>query len=248
MELLSAIDLRGGGAVRLLQGNYDDETSYGDPVALADTFVAGGTDWLHLVDLDAARDGGRANRALIEAIVQRSPVPVETGGGVRSDADVDELLACGVQRVILGTAAFESPDLLARATTAHPGHIAVGLDYHRRVDGTREVALRGWRKGSGIDVVDAVSRVLEHDVCALIVTAIDRDGTLAGPDLEGLEAVLAASRVPVVASGGVGDASDLRTLAGLEEASTGRRVAGCVVGKALVEGRLTVTEAVAACA
>jgi len=248
MDLLSAIDLRGGSAVRLLKGDYGHETGYGDPLELAETFVSGGTDWLHLVDLDAARDGGQANRSIIKQIVEQSPVPVETGGGVRTDADVAELLGVGVQRVIIGTAAFETPDMLARATRAHPGHVAVGLDYHRRGDGALEVALRGWLKGSGVRLLDAVTQVLEHDVCALIVTAIDRDGTLEGPDLDGLLEVLAASRVPVVASGGVGDADDLRRLASVVDQAGTRRVAGCVVGKALVEGRLTVAEAVAACA
>ena len=248
MELLSAIDLRGGGAVRLLKGDYGQETGYGDPLELAEAFVAGGTDWLHLVDLDAARDGGQANRSIIKQIVERSPVPVETGGGVRTLADVDELLSFGVQRVIIGTAAFEDPSVVAKATSAHPGHVAVGLDYHRRDDGSLEVALRGWLKGSGVNLLDAVDQVLSHDVCALIVTAIDRDGTLEGPDVDGLLEVLARATVPVVASGGIGDADDLRHLAGVRDPVTDHRVAGCVVGKALVEGRLTVAEAVAACA
>jgi phosphoribosylformimino-5-aminoimidazole carboxamide ribotide isomerase len=248
MDLLSAIDLRGGGAVRLVKGDYGRETAYGDPLELAESFIAGGTDWLHLVDLDAARDGGRANRALVKEIARLSPVPVETGGGIRTAADVDELLEAGVQRVILGTAALESPDLLSTATAANPGHVAVGLDYHRREGGRLEVALRGWLEGSGVMLAEAIDRVLVHDVAALIVTAIDRDGTLEGPDLDGLRQVLAASRVPVIASGGVSGAEDLRTLAALSEPRTERRVAGCVVGKALVEGRLTVPEAVVACA
>ncbi len=247
MELLAAIDLRGGGAVRLLKGDYEKETSYGDPLELAETFWAGGADWLHLVDLDAARDGGRANRSIIKTLAERSPVPIEAGGGIRSDDDVTELLEAGVQRVILGTAALEDPGLLARVTARHPGHVAVGLDYHRR-DGDRlEVAVRGWLQGAGVTLSEAISRVLENDVAALIVTAIDRDGTLVGPDVEGLLGVLAESPVPAIASGGVGGADDLRALARVRETSSGRMVAGCIVGKALVEGRLTVAEAVAAC-
>ena len=248
MELLAAIDLRGGAAVRLLKGDYAKETAYGDPLELAESFISGGSDWLHLVDLDAARDGGRANRHLVTAIAERSPIPVETGGGIRTAADVDELLGAGVQRVILGTAALESPELLAAVTRRHPGHVAVGLDYHRHESGGLEVAVRGWLKGAGLSLDEAIDQVLEHDVAALIVTAIDRDGTLSGPDLEGLGEVLARSRVPVVASGGVGGAEDLRTLAGFVEQSSGRSPAGCIVGKALVEGRLTVAEAVSACA
>ena len=132
-------------------------------------------------------------------------------------------------------------------TRRHPGHVAVGLDYHRHESGGLEVAVRGWLKGAGLSLDEAIDQVLEHDVAALIVTAIDRDGTLSGPDLEGLGEVLARSRVPVVASGGVGGAEDLRILAGFVEQSSGRSPAGCIVGKALVEGRLTVAEAVSAC-
>jgi phosphoribosylformimino-5-aminoimidazole carboxamide ribotide isomerase len=231
----------------LLKGDYGQETSYGDPIELADSFIAGGADWLHLVDLDAARDGGRANRQLVTSIAERSPIPVETGGGVRSEADVEELLMAGVQRVILGTAALESPALLAAITGRHPGHVAVGLDYHRRGTGRLEVAVRGWLEGAGLSLAEAIDRVLEHDVAALVVTAIDRDGTLEGPDVQGLCEVLARSRVPVVASGGVSGAEDLRLLARLVEPRSGRGPVGCVVGKALVEGRITVSEAVSAC-
>jgi phosphoribosylformimino-5-aminoimidazole carboxamide ribotide isomerase len=247
MDLLCAIDLRGGGAVRLLKGDYGRETNYGDPISLAESFIAGGSDWLHLVDLDAARDGGQANRDIVKQIASTSPIPVETGGGIRSERDVHELLDAGVQRVILGTAALESPSLLATVCDAHPGHVAVGLDYHRREGGLLEVAVRGWLEGAGLSLADALDRVLEEDVCALIVTAIDRDGTLEGPDLEGLLEVLERSRVPVVASGGVSGAEDLRVLRRLVEPATGRTPVGAVVGKALVEGRLTVAEAVAAC-
>jgi len=248
MDLLAAIDLRGGGAVRLVKGDYSRESNYGDPLELAAEFVSGGTDWLHLVDLDAARDGGKVNRPIITTIAEQSPVPVETGGGIRSDEDIDELLNAGVQRVILGTAALEDHSFLERATSRYPGHVAVGLDYHRKEDGRLEVAVRGWLQGSGLSLHEAIDRVLSTDVAALIVTAIDRDGTLEGPDVDGLLAVLEASRVPVVASGGVSGAGDLVALASLVEPSTSRKVAGCVVGKALVEGRVTVAEAVIACA
>ena len=249
MDLYCAIDLRGGSAVRLLKGDYAKETTYGDPVELAESFVQAGTDWLHLVDLDAARDGGSANRALVTEIARTSPVPVETGGGVRTDRDVDELLDAGVQRVIIGTAAFEDPEFVGRAAARYPGHVAVGLDYRRVIsDGEErlEVAVRGWLEGAGHDLADSLTRFCDLGVDAFIVTAIDRDGTLEGPDLDGYATCLSATSAKVIASGGVGDAEDLRRLARFE-GPAGARLAGCVVGKALVEGRVSVPEAVAAC-
>ena len=246
MDLYCAIDLRGGGAVRLVKGDYANETSYGDPIALAESFIAAGTDWLHLVDLDAARDGGDANRRIITEIAALSPVPLETGGGVRSDRDVDALLEAGVQRVIIGTAALEDPSFVQRAAARHPGHVAVGLDY-RRLEGDRlEVAVRGWLEGSGTELEAALRQFEDFGVVAFVVTAIDRDGTLEGPDFDGYERCLAATSVPVIASGGVAGAEDLRALAQFV-GPRGAVLGGCVVGKALVEGQVSVPEAVAAC-
>jgi phosphoribosylformimino-5-aminoimidazole carboxamide ribotide isomerase len=246
MDLYCAIDLRGGGAVRLLKGDYAEETSYGDPLALAESFIAAGTDWLHLVDLDAARDGGRLNRRVITEIASLSPVPLETGGGVRTDGDVDELLEAGVQRVIIGTAALEDPSFVQRAAARHPGHVAVGLDYRRLEGDHLEVAVRGWLEGSGTELEGALRKFEDFGVDAFIVTAIDRDGTLEGPDLDGYARCLAATTVPVIASGGVSGAEDLRELSRFVS-PRGATLAGCVVGKALVEGRVSVPEAVAAC-
>ena len=247
MNILSAIDLRGGGAVRLLKGAYDQETSYGDPYELASAFVASGSHWLHLVDLDAARDGGRANRDIVLAIAASCGVPVETGGGIRTMADVEELVEGGIARVILGTAALDGSDLLRQATASYPGKVAVGLDYRRTPDGALEVAVRGWLEGSGYSLADAVARVTEAELSALVVTAIDRDGTLSGPDLDGLAQVLDMTETPVIASAGVSERADVVSLAALRSPRTGRAVAGSVIGKALVEGRLSVEEAVAAC-
>ena len=247
MNVLAAIDLRGGGAVRLLKGAYDQETAYGDPRQLAASFVTSGTDWLHLVDLDAARDGGRANREIILDIASSCGVPVETGGGVRTMADVEELVEGGVERVILGTAALDDSGLLEQATRAYPGKVAVGLDYRRLANGTLEVAVRGWLEGSGFLLADAVSRVTKVDLSALVITAIDRDGTLEGPDLAGLLEVLDLTDTPVVASAGVSQRSDVEALSALRATRTSRSLEGSVIGKALVEGRLTVEEAVAAC-
>ncbi|CAN5158032.1 1-(5-phosphoribosyl)-5-[(5-phosphoribosylamino)methylideneamino]imidazole-4-carboxamide isomerase [soil metagenome] len=239
MELYPAIDLRGGRCVRLYQGDYGAETVYGDdPVALASGFVAAGASWVHMVDLDAARTGEPANRAAITAVARTVDAQVQAGGGVRDEAAAAALLDAGVARVVLGTAAMADPALVARLATRHPGGIAVGLDTR---DG--EVAVRGWTEGSGLHLLDAVRRVEGIGVAALVVTEIGRDGTLAGPDLEGLATVLAASEIDVIASGGVGSLDDLQALSTM--AVDDHRLAGAIVGKALYEGSFTVEDALA---
>ena len=237
MDLYPAIDLRGGKCVRLYQGDFDQETVYGeDPVAQAMAFQAEGARWIHVVDLDAARTGDPVNRPVIAAIAAAVDVPVQTGGGVRDEAAAAALLEAGVARVVVGTAAVEDPDLVPRLAKEFP--VAVGLDAHGR-----EVAVRGWVKGSGLDVVDLARRFADAGVEALVVTEIGRDGTLAGPDTEGLAAVVAATGVPVIASGGVGTLADLEALAALEV--DGRRLAGAICGKAIYEQRFSVAEGVA---
>jgi phosphoribosylformimino-5-aminoimidazole carboxamide ribotide isomerase len=251
MDLYPAIDIRDGGAVRLTQGDFDRQSDYGDPLALAARFVASGARWLHVVDLDAARSGTPVNRAKVLAIARAAGVPVETGGGVRTLADVAELLGGGVSRVVLGTAALEDPGLVRRATAAHPGRIALGLDYRTTGDGRAEVAVRGWEQGTGRTVGEVLAEVADAGLSAVVVTAIERDGTLAGPDVDGLRTVLAATGIPVIASGGVGSVADVEELAGLmvdDNGSGPRRLAGAISGKALVDGRMTVEEGVAACA
>jgi phosphoribosylformimino-5-aminoimidazole carboxamide ribotide isomerase len=257
MDLYPAIDIRGGGAVRLTQGDFDREQAYGDPVALAERFISGGAPWLHVVDLDAARQGEPVNRSTVLAIAAAAAgagVPVESGGGVRSDRDVDQLLEGGVQRVILGTAAMEDPGLVRKVAARHPGRVAVGIDYRTRPDGVTEVAVRGWEHGSGRTVADALAELEDAGLAAVIVTAIERDGMLTGPDLDGLRSVVSATRIPVIASGGVGSVADISALAALsvvsnrtEQAQSDRRLVGAITGKALVDGRMTVEEGVAAC-
>ena len=237
-ELYPAIDLRGGRCVRLYQGDFARETVYGeDPVAQARAFVAAGARWLHVVDLDAARTGTAANREVVAAIAAAVDVPVQAGGGERDDEAADALLAAGVRRVVVGTAALDDPDWVRRLADRHPGRVAVGLDARGR-----EVAVRGWTEGSGQDLVEVARRFDDAGVAALVVTEIGRDGTLAGPDLDQLAAVLAATRLDVVASGGVGSLDDLRALAGLEVG--GRRLAGAIVGRALYEGAFPLSAAV----
>lgn len=242
MDLFPAIDLRDGKCVRLVQGDYARETVYGgDPVAMAKEFEAAGAPWVHVVDLDAARTGRPENRDVVAAIAAAVSVPVQTGGGIRDEFSAEALVEAGVQRVVIGTAALEEPALVRRLAGRHPGRIVVGLD-----ERAGEAALRGWTEGSGVTILDAVSRFEDAGVAAFVVTDISRDGMLAGPDLPGLTAVLQATTVDVVASGGVASLDDLRALAALTV--DGRRLAGAIVGKAIYEGVFAVEEAVAACA
>ncbi len=251
MELYPAIDIRDGGAVRLTQGDFDRQSEYGDPVALAERFAAAGAPWLHVVDLDGARSGRPVNRATVLAVAAAVDVPVETGGGVRSEADVAELLDGGLSRVILGTAAFDDPAMVRRAASAFPGRVALGIDYRRTPDGRAEVAVRGWEEGSGRTVGELLDEVAGAGLAAVVVTSIERDGMLGGPDLDGLRAVLVSTEVPVIASGGVASVADIEALGALEVAVADgppRRLFGAITGKALVDGRFTVEEGVAACA
>ncbi|MDP9070635.1 MAG: 1-(5-phosphoribosyl)-5-[(5-phosphoribosylamino)methylideneamino]imidazole-4-carboxamide isomerase [Actinomycetota bacterium] len=242
MDLYPAIDLRGGKCVRLVQGDYALETVYaGDPLAVAREFEADGAPWIHVVDLDAARTGYPENRPVVAAIAAAVRVPVQAGGGIRDEFSAEALLNQGVSRIVIGTAALEQPGLVRRVAGRHPGRVAVAVDAR---DG--ELAVRGWTEASGVQLGQALSRFEDAGVAALVVTDISRDGTLAGPDVSGLAAVLAATAVPVIASGGVGSLTDLQALARLE--AGGRRLAGVVVGKALYEGAFSVVEAVEALA
>jgi phosphoribosylformimino-5-aminoimidazole carboxamide ribotide isomerase len=238
MELYPAIDLRGGKVVQLTQGDFDRERIHGDdPVAIAQGFVAAGAPWIHTVDLDAARTGEPLNRHLIAAIASAVDVPVQAGGGVRSLAAAAALADAGVARVVMGTAALEDPDLVAQVAARQP--VALGID----VKG-REVAVRGWAEGSGVDWVDALRRLADAGATAVVVTQIAVEGLMSGPDTAGLAEVLAATDLDVIASGGVGQLSDLLALDAVEV--DGRRLAGAIVGTAIYEGRLDVAEAVAA--
>jgi phosphoribosylformimino-5-aminoimidazole carboxamide ribotide isomerase len=248
MELLPAIDLRAGTAVRLTQGDFGREARYGDPAALAARYIAGGARWIHVVDLDAARTGVPHERAALGEIVRLAAdasVLVQAGGGIRSEDAAEELLGAGVARVVLGTAAIEEPALAGRCARRWPGRVAVGLDYRVGEDGVAEALAQGWLAGSGRGLGELLDLWEEEPIGAVVVTAVARDGMLAGPDLEGLAALLLRTELPVVASGGVGATEDLVRLARLR--GDGRALAGAIVGKALVEGCFSVEEALAAC-
>lgn len=249
MELLPAIDLRAGRAVRLTQGDFEREERYGDPAALAASYIEGGARWIHVVDLDAARTGVPHERAVLAGIVRLAAaarVNVEFGGGIRSEDDAEAVLESGVARVVLGTAALEDPALAGRCARRWPERVAVGLDYRVGADGVAEAQAQGWLAGSGRAVTELLELWAHEPIGAVVATSVARDGMLEGPDLAGLQALLEATALPVVASGGVSTLADLAALAGL--AAGGRGLAGAIVGKAIVEGRLSVEEGVAACA
>jgi phosphoribosylformimino-5-aminoimidazole carboxamide ribotide isomerase len=241
VEFYPAIDVRAGRVVRLQQGDYDRETVYDDdPVVVARAFADAGATWVHVVDLDAARAGGAANLRAIEAICTAVECNVQTGGGVRSLDDAAERFAAGVQRVVVGSAAVERPELVDELALAHPDQVAVGLDARGR-----DVATHGWEVSTGKDLLELAARFDQPGVGALVVTDIARDGMLQGPNLVGLRDVVAKVSVPVIASGGVSSLDDLRELAQLEVG--GRRLGGAIAGKAIYEGRFTVEEGVRAC-
>jgi phosphoribosylformimino-5-aminoimidazole carboxamide ribotide isomerase len=238
MDLYPAIDLLDGRCVRLHQGNYDRSTIYGDdPVAQALAFQAAGAGWIHVVDLDAARTGVPVNRGVIGAIAAAVEVPVQTGGGVRTEAAAELLFEAGVARVVLGTVAASDPDLVRRLARHH--RVAVGLDAR-----SGEVMTDGWTSGTGRTVIDMARDYADAGVEAFVVTDVGRDGTLSGPDFAGLTELMGATRVDVIASGGVGTVEDLRDLAAI--AVAGRGLAGVIVGKAIYEGRIELAAAVTA--
>ena len=235
LELLPAVDVAGGAAVRLVQGAVGSETSYGDPLEAALACQSGGAGWIHLVDLDAAFGRGD-NRELLSAVVRRLDVKVELSGGIRDDASLATALATGCTRVNLGTAALESPDWVRAAIARYGDRIAVGLD----VRGTT-LAARGWTQEGG-DLWETLAR-LDADGCArYVVTDVNKDGTLTGPNLALLREVCTRTSAAVVASGGVSSLDDLRAIAGLGT------VEGAIVGKALYAGAFTLPEALAAVA
>jgi phosphoribosyl isomerase A len=235
LTLLPAVDVAGGQAVRLVQGAAGTETSYGDPLAAALAWQRAGAEWIHLVDLDAAFGRG-SNAALLADVVSSVDVAVELSGGIRDDASLAAALRTGCARVIIGTAALEQPEWVGRVIAEHGERIAVGLD----VRGTR-LAARGWTTLGG-ELDDVLAR-LEADGCRrYVVTDVTKDGTLAGPNLDLLRQVCARTRRPVIASGGVSELADLRSIASLRPIG----VDAAIVGKALYAGRFTLEEALEA--
>jgi len=235
MLLLPAIDLREGKVVRLLRGERNRETVYGDsPADAACRWRDEGAEWLHVVDLDGAFDGVSRNEPCLEAIVRAAGIPVEVGGGIRTREKAERLLGFGVARVILGTKALEDRAFLRELCAAHPGKVCVGVDAR---DG--RVVTRGWVEESPVRADDFLRELAGCGAAAAIVTDIARDGALAGPNLEAMRSACAASPLPVIASGGVTTVEDIRALAKLP-------LLGAIIGKALYEGSLRFADALAA--
>lgn len=232
LQLLPAVDVADGQAVRLVQGEAGSETRYGSPVDAALAWQRDGAEWIHLVDLDAAFGRG-SNAELLAEVVGLLDVDVELSGGIRDDASLERALATGCRRVNLGTAALEDPTWTASAIARHGDRIAVGLD----VRGTT-LAARGWTQEGG-DLWEVLAR-LDADGCArYVVTDVTKDGTMRGPNLELLRSVCAATSAPVVASGGISSLQDIAALTDL----VGTGVEGAIVGKALYAGAFTLPQA-----
>jgi len=232
LELLPAVDVKDGRAVRLVQGELSQETSYGDPTEVALEFQAAGADWIHLVDLDAAFGRG-SNAELLAQVIGKLDIKVELSGGIRDDASLRKALATGCRRVNLGTAALENPDWTSQVIQEFGDRIAVGLDVRGHT-----LAARGWTQSGG-DLFETLSR-LDRDGCArYVVTDVAKDGTLQGPNLELLKEVCAATKAPVIASGGISSLDDIRALVNLHASG----IEGAIVGKALYSGAFTIQQA-----
>ncbi|MEM6973893.1 MAG: 1-(5-phosphoribosyl)-5-[(5-phosphoribosylamino)methylideneamino]imidazole-4-carboxamide isomerase [Pseudomonadota bacterium] len=235
MILYPAIDLKDGACVRLLRGEMASATVFGtDPGAQAARFAEAGCGWIHVVDLNGAFARRPVNAAAVEAILAAVSVPVQLGGGIRDRATVEMWLERGVERVILGTAALRDPALVREAAAAHPGRVAVGIDAR-----AGRVAVEGWAEVSEIEATDLAKRFEDAGVAALIYTDIDRDGAMAGPNIDATAALARAVEIPVIASGGVSSLADLTALR-----DTGV-IAGAISGRALYEGQIDLAEAVA---
>jgi phosphoribosylformimino-5-aminoimidazole carboxamide ribotide isomerase len=239
MDLFPAIDLREGKVVRLRQGDYARQKTYSDdPVAQARLFADAGASWVHVVDLDGARGGAMAHLDVIARISRDAGLRVQVGGGIRSQASIDQLLSSGVERVILGTAALEDWAWFQglAATAAYRQRLVLGLDARNG-----RLAVRGWEKLATATPLEVATQVSAWPLAAIVYTDIATDGTMEGPNLPATSAMAAATNVPVIASGGVGTLAHLRALRQLP-------LAGVIVGRALYESRFTVDEALQAIA
>jgi phosphoribosylformimino-5-aminoimidazole carboxamide ribotide isomerase len=232
--LYPAIDIRDGRAVRLAQGDYERETAYeDDPVVAARRWVDDGARWLHVVDLDGARDGAPVNLEHVRRIVAAVGVPIQLGGGLRDSAKVEEAISSGAERVVLGTAAVRDPDLTEAIISAHGERVVVSVDAR-----AGRVAAEGWTESSDLTPGDVIAVLSDRGVERFVYTPVDVDGLMEGPDLESLREVASATDAELIYSGGVGSLDDLRALASLGIANLG----GVIVGRALYEGRFTVAD------
>ncbi|WP_136688493.1 1-(5-phosphoribosyl)-5-[(5-phosphoribosylamino)methylideneamino]imidazole-4-carboxamide isomerase [Halorhabdus amylolytica] len=230
-EVVPAVDMQDGQVVQLVGGERGTGKTYGDPVAAAERWVQAGAETLHLVDLDGAFEGERANADAIEAILGAVDVDIQLGGGIRTPEDARPLLNTGVDRVILGTAAVENPDVVAEISETHPGSVLVSLDAS---DG--EVVVSGWTEGTGLDPAQAAGRYADLGAAGILFTDVDVEGRLEGVRTGPLKRVVDAVEIPVIASGGVASIDDVRAVRDAGAAAV-------VVGSALYEGTVTLGEA-----
>ena len=233
-EVIPAVDVQDGEVVQLVQGERGTETTYGDPVEAARRWIDAGAESLHLVDLDGAFEGDRKNADAIDAVLEAVDVPTQLGGGIRTVDGAIDLLERGLDRVILGTAAVENPEIVADISDAHPDSVVVSLDAK---DG--EVVVEGWTEGAGVSPVEAAERYEDLGAAAILFTNVDVEGKLEGVAPEPVRELVAATEIPIIASGGVATLEDVRAL---EAAGA----AAVVVGSALYEGQFTLEEAQAA--
>jgi phosphoribosylformimino-5-aminoimidazole carboxamide ribotide isomerase len=240
--LYPAIDIRGGQAVRLLRGDYARETAYdADPADAAVRWADEGAEFLHVVDLDGAKAGKPKNLDAMARIAAAVECPIQVGGGLRDPASVHAVLDAGAKRIVIGTAALRDPEFLDEMLAEHGERVVVSVDARGGA-----VSLSGWTEGTGRDAADTVAELEERGATRFLCTEIQVDGTMKGPALEELTRIVARTAAPVIASGGVGDISDLHVLA--LEAESHKNLEGVVVGRALYERRFTVAEGIAALA
>ncbi len=243
MDIIPAIDLRGGNVVRLLRGEYNQETIYSNtPAEIAKKWETAGAGIIHLVDLDGARDGEMKNRQAIQSITQTVNVTTELGGGLRDVESVDMVLErLGVGRAIFGSVLLEAPQVAIDAAQKYPQRIILGIDAR---DGN--MATRGWRETSAIKATVLVQEFAAHPFAAVIYTDIAKDGTLEGPNLDAIEEMAEVSPFPIIASGGIGSLDDIRSVFELNRSLGGDKITGIITGKAVYEGKFTIEQAIEA--
>ncbi len=235
MQIWPAIDLRGGKCVRLRQGDYNRETVFGDdPAAMARRWADQGAQCLHLVDLDGARDGTAANREAVAAILAAVDLPCELGGGVRDEATIKLWLDAGLQRLVIGTKALKEPDWFREMCRRYPNQLVLGIDAKNG-----RVATDGWLDVSEVSATELARQYADEPLAAIVYTDIAKDGMMAGTNLPAMQEMNEAVDIPVIASGGVTNVEDIRQLARLD-------LAGCIIGRALYEGMLTIADAISA--
>ena len=234
LDILPAIDVKEGSAIRLVQGELDKQSKYGNPLEIATEFVAAGASWIHLVDLDAAFGLGN-NFEVLASVIKSVDIKIELSGGIRDDESLERALSTGCSRINLGTAALEQEEWTESVIKKHGDKIAVGLDVRGR-----QLSARGWTKSGG-DLFEAITRLDKAGCARYVLTDITRDGTLTGPNLELLKEVTSFTKTPIVASGGISSLTDVKALTQL----TNQGVEGVIIGKALYAGAFTLAQVLA---